>query len=155
MSPKLITVWSRSIPQRCEPVVAKSLENTRDKEVCIVSSTSTTCYKFTIHVAVIHSKLALLLLGRDASNADKLSLELEHRVGRDRSHTPSAVSPLRLNDQSPLLARAHVQKSLVPTLDHLSFANVERQGLATIVGCIEFGAIGLEGTAVVDVDFVA
>jgi hypothetical protein len=94
-------------------------------------------------------------LGRNASNADELSLELEHRVGRDGSHTPGSVSPVRLNGQCPLLAGAHVQKSLVPSLDDLALADVEGQRLAAVVAGVELGAVGVEGTAVVDVDFVA
>lgn len=105
-----------------------------------------------MHTASPPLKLTLRL---DANNANKLSLELEHRVGRNRSHSPSTVSPLRLNDQSPLLARAHVQKSLVPALDDLSLADVEGEWLAAVVGCVEFGSVSVEGAAVVDVDFVA
>lgn len=95
------------------------------------------------------------LLGLNASNADELSLELEHRVGWDRSHAPSSVTPVGLDDQCPLLTRAHVQESLVPSLDDLSLANVEGEGLAAVVTGVELGAVLLEGTAVVDVDFVA
>lgn len=104
---------------------------------------------------VIHLQLTLLLLRWYASNADKLGLELEHRVGGNRSHTPSTVSPFGLNGESPLLAGAHVQKSLVPSLDYLSLANVEGKRLAAVVGCVELRAVGVEGTAVVDVNFVA
>ena len=95
------------------------------------------------------------LLGLNASNADELSLKLEHRVGWDGSHTPSSVTPVRLDNQCPLLARAHVQKSLVPSLDDLSLADVEGERLSAVVAGIELGAVGVEGTAVVDVDFVA
>ena len=94
-------------------------------------------------------------LGLNAHNADKLSLELEHRVGRDGSHTPGSISPVRLNGQCPLLAGAHVQEALVPSLDDLALADVERQRLAAVVAGVELGAVGVEGTAVVDVDFVA
>jgi hypothetical protein len=111
------------------------------------------------YYSVIHAMpptLKLTLgLGLNANNANKLRLELEHRVGRDRSHTPGTVSPLRLDDQSPFLARAHIQEPLIPSLDNLSFANVEGEGLAAVVGSIEFGSIGVEGAAVVDVDLVA
>ena len=94
------------------------------------------------------------LLGLNASNADELSLELEHRVGWDGSHTPSSVTPVRLDDQCPLLAGAHVQESLVPSLDDLALADVEGERLAAVVAGVEFGAVGVEGTAVVDVDLV-
>ena len=107
-------------------------------------------------VQVVPSTLKLTgLLGLNASNADELSLELEHRVGWDRSHTPSSVSPVRLDGQCPLLARAHVQESLVPALDNLSLADVEGERLSAVVAGIELGAIGVEGATVVDVDLVA
>ena len=106
-------------------------------------------------VQVLPSTLKLTgLLGLNASNADELSLELEHRVGRDGSHTPSSVTPVRLDDQCPLLTRAHVQKSLVPSLDDLSLADVEGERLAAVVAGVELGAVFLEGAAVVDVDLV-
>lgn len=94
-------------------------------------------------------------LGLNTSNADKLSLELEHRVGRDGSHTPSSVSPIRLDGQCPLLAGAHVQESLVPSLDDLALADVEGERLAAVVAGVELRAVGVEGAAVVNVDFVA
>lgn len=95
------------------------------------------------------------LLGLNTSNADELGLELEHRVGWDGSHTPSSVTPVRLDNQCPLLARAHVQESLVPSLDDLSLADVEGERLAAVVAGVELGAVFLEGAAVVNVDFVA
>ena len=95
------------------------------------------------------------LLGLNASNADELSLELEHRVGRDGSHSPRSVSPVRLNGQRPLLAGAHVQEALVPSLDDLALADVEGQRLAAVVAGVELGAVGVEGAAVVNVDLVA
>ena len=91
----------------------------------------------------------------NASNANKLSLELEHRVGGNWSHTPRSVTPVRLDGQCPLLAGAHVQESLVPSLDDLSLADVEGERLAAVVAGVELGAVGVEGAAVVDVDLVA
>lgn len=102
----------------------------------------------------VHLQLTSLLR-LNTSNADKLGLENQHRVGRDGTHASAAVSPVRLDSQPPLLARAHVQKSLVPSFDDLAFADVEAQGLAAVIGRIEFGSIGLEGTTVVHVDLVA
>lgn len=98
---------------------------------------------------------ARLSLSLHARNADKLSLEDEHRVGRDGAHSSGAVARLGLNCEQPLLARAHAQDTLVPALDHLALADVERQRLAALVGLVEFRAVGLESAAVVDVDFVA
>jgi hypothetical protein len=107
-------------------------------------------------VQIVPSTLKLTgLLGLNASNADKLGLELEHRVGWDGSHTPGAVTPVRLDGQCPLLARAHVQESLVPALDNLSLADVEGERLSAVVAGIELGAVGVEGATVVDVDLVA
>ena len=107
-------------------------------------------------VQIVPSTLKLTgLLGLNANNADELSLELEHRVGGDGSHAPSSVSPLRLNGQCPLLTGAHVQESLVPSLDDLALADVEGERLAAVVAGIELGAVGVEGAAVVDVDLVA
>ena len=79
----------------------------------------------------------------------------QHTVGRDGTNTTAAISPVRLNGQFTLLARAHVQQSLVPALDNLSLSDGEAQWLATVVGGIEFGAVRFEGTAVVDVDLIA
>jgi hypothetical protein len=110
---------------------------------------------FDIHIPISTLKLTPILLGLHTSNADKLSLKDEHRVGRDGTHSSGAVARLGLDCECPLLARAHAQDSLVPALDHLALADVERQRLTAVVGCVEFGAVGLEGTAVVDVDFVA
>ena len=79
----------------------------------------------------------------------------QHTVGRDGTNTTAAISPVRLNGQFTLLARAHVQQSLVPALDNLSLSDGEAQWLATVVGGIEFGAVRFKGTAVMDVDLIA
>jgi hypothetical protein len=44
---------------------------------------------------------------------------------------------------------------LVPSLDDLAFADVEGERLAAVVRSVELGSIGVESTAVVDVDLVA
>jgi hypothetical protein len=108
-----------------------------------------------LHVSMSTLQLTPFCLGLHTNDVDKLSLKDEHRVGRDRTHGSGAVARLGLNCECPLLARAHAQNALVPALDNLALANVERQRLAAVVGCVEFGAVGLEGAAVVDVDFVA
>jgi hypothetical protein len=124
--------------------------------VCFISCF---CYRLfdptKAHVPISNLQLTTVCLSLDTSNANKLGLEDEYRVGRDGAHGSGAVARLRLDCECPLLARAHAQNSLVPALDHLALANVERQRLAAVVGCVEFGAVGLKGTAVVDVDFVA
>jgi hypothetical protein len=54
-------------------------------------------------------------------------------VGGNGASATRAVCPVRLDGELPLLARAHVQKTLVPALDDLTRADGERQGLATVV----------------------
>jgi hypothetical protein len=54
-------------------------------------------------------------------------------VGRDRTSTPRAIRPLGLDGELPLLARAHVEQTLVPALDNLTRAHGEGQGLAAVV----------------------
>jgi hypothetical protein len=54
------------------------------------------------------------------------------------------------------LGEKHLQlTALVPTLDDLTLANVEAQGLASVVAGIELLATILEGTAVVNLNLVA
>jgi hypothetical protein len=124
--------------------------------VCFISCF---CYRVfdptNVHVPISNLQLTTICLGLDTSDANKLGLEDEHGVGRDGTHGSGAVTRLRLDCECPLLARAHAQNALVPALDHLALANVERQRLAAVVGSVEFGAVRLEGAAVVDVDFVA
>jgi hypothetical protein len=128
-------------------------------DLVVVFCISCFCYRLfdptNAHGPISNLQLTTVCLSLDTSNANKLGLEDEHRVGRDGAHGSGAVARLGLDCECPLLARAHAQNSLVPALDHLALANVERQRLAAVVGCVEFGAVGLEGTAVVDVDFVA
>jgi hypothetical protein len=76
----------------------------------------------------------------NAGDADKLRLENQNAVGGDRTHSPCSVSPIRLNGQLALLARAHVEETLIPTLDDLAFAYDEGEGLAAVVRGVEFGA---------------
>lgn len=85
-------------------------------------------------------QLLPLPLRLDPSNAHQLRLEDEHRVRRNRAHPSAAVTPLWLDRQPSLLADTHVQKALVPALDHLAFADVEGERGAAIVGGIELGA---------------
>jgi hypothetical protein len=57
----------------------------------------------------------------------------QNAVGRDRTSTPRAVAPLRLDGELPLLAGAHIKQTLVPALDDLACADSEAQGLATAI----------------------
>lgn len=57
----------------------------------------------------------------------------------------TAVAQLRRDNQLALLALAHTEQSLVPSLDHLSAAQREGQRLATRNTAVEFSAI-LEGS---------
>lgn len=79
----------------------------------------------------------------------------QNTLRRNRSHPPISITPLRLDGKRTLLANAHVQQSLIPSLDDLSFTDVERKWLAAIVRGVELGSVGGEGAAVVDLDFVA
>lgn len=97
----------------------------------------------------------LLSLLLHTSNIDQLRLKDQHRVRRNRSHTLTAITPVRLDCERPLFTRAHVEKTLIPALDYLTLADVEGERLAAVVGGVEFAAVGFEGAAVVDVDFVA
>ena len=76
-------------------------------------------------------------------------------VGRNGAYTPLTIGPLGLDGELPLLAWAHVQKTLVPTLDDLALSNGEAERLAAVVGGVELAAVLLEGTSVVHVDLVA
>jgi len=78
------------------------------------------------NLPVITLQLTSVCLSLHTGNADKLSLEDEHRVGRDGTHSSGAIAHLGLDCECPLLSRAHAQNALVPTLDHLALANVER-----------------------------
>jgi hypothetical protein len=90
----------------------------------------------------------LQLILANAINADKLRLKDQHAVSRNRPRAPAAVRPVRLDCELPLLADAHVKKTLVPALDDLALSNRETEGLAAAVRRVELGAVGLEGSAV-------
>lgn len=67
------------------------------------------------------------------SRLHQACLLTEYTVGRDRSHSSCTIAIFRLDGQRPLVARAHVQQTLVPTLDDLSLTNVEGQWLTAVV----------------------
>lgn len=76
-------------------------------------------------------------------------------VGRDDTGSArSTVAESRVNCELALLANSHVEEALVPALDDLASADLEVEGLATIVGRIELLAVG-QGAPVVDGDVVA
>lgn len=79
----------------------------------------------------------------------------QHSILRNWARSPRSVTPLRLNGQLPLLTRAHIQKTLIPSFNNLARADGEREGLSAVVRCVEFRAVGFEGAAVVHVDLVA
>jgi hypothetical protein len=90
----------------------------------------------------------LQLVLANAIDADQLGLEDQDAVGGNGTGASAAVRPLRLDGQLPLLARAHVEQTLVPALDDLAAADLEAEGLAAVVGGVELRAVGFEGTAV-------
>jgi hypothetical protein len=61
----------------------------------------------------------------------------ENTVGRNRSHSPLSICPIRLNGKLPLLARAHVQQALIPSLDDLALTNSKAEGLTAVIRSIE------------------
>lgn len=89
----------------------------------------------------------LWYLGRD--------IHTQHAVRGDRAGATAAIRPVRLDGKLALLARAHVQQSLVPALDDLALANGEAEWLAAVVRSVELAAVALEGAAVVHLDAVA
>ena len=74
---------------------------------------------------------------------------------RDRPHSPLPIAKLRRNRQLPLIPDTHIQQSLIPPLDDLTFSHGKIQWRATIVAGVELGAIGGESAAVVHGDAVA
>ena len=77
------------------------------------------------------------------------SIRTQNTVRRNGTHASAAVSVLGLNSKRPLITRAHVQQSLIPTLDHLSLANVEVKRLTAVVRGVELAAVSGESAAVV------
>lgn len=90
----------------------------------------------------------LQLILAHAIDADQLRLEDQHAVRRNGPGAPASVRPVRLDGELPLLARAHVEQTLVPALDHLAAADLEAERLSAVVGGVEFGAVGRKGAAV-------
>ena len=90
----------------------------------------------------------LQLILANAINANKLRLEDQHAVSRNRPRAPAAIRPVRLDCELPLLANAHVEKTLVPALDDLALSDREAEGLAAAVRSVKLGAVGLESSAV-------
>ena len=72
-----------------------------------------------------------LALG-NAGDGDELRFEDEHRVGGNRTHSPTSVSHLRLDGELSLVANTHVGQTLVPALDDLALAEVEAQWLGEL-----------------------
>lgn len=79
----------------------------------------------------------------------------ESRAGGDGAHSPLAVAELGGDDESPLLANAHFEETLLPALDHLAGANGDLERPAAVVGSVELLVGGLQLSAVVDADAVA
>src|SRR5690606_3288583 len=77
-------------------------------------------------------------LHADLLDVQQFDIEYQGRIRRD--HTTRATSPithLRWDHQCTLTAYLHAGKSLIPTLDHLTTAKIENEGLTTIHGAVE------------------
>jgi hypothetical protein len=97
-----------------------------------------------------------LLCVNNTSLCCHLSAQLtQDGVCGDRAGTARAIAPVRLDGELPLLARAHVQETLVPALDDLSRSDVEGERLATVVTSVKLAAVLGERSAVMYVDLVA
>lgn len=82
-------------------------------------------------------------------------LPTQDAVGGDGTCAARSVSPVRLDGELPLLSRAHVEQTLVPTLDDLALAYSKGKRLSAVVRGIEFAAIRLQCTAVMNIDLIA
>lgn len=65
-----------------------------------------------------------------------------------------SISHRRGYRQLSLLPGTHVQQALIPAIDDLSHTEGKGDGLAALVGFIEYSAGGEEGAAVIDADGV-
>jgi len=79
----------------------------------------------------------------------ELDVEMENRVGRNRTLSTATVAFLGRNGELPLLPDAHPINPLLPTLDHHAQAKLELDRLAPLVARIKLGAIS-ERTDVVN-----
>jgi hypothetical protein len=79
----------------------------------------------------------------------------QHGVRGNRPHGARTVGPVGLDGELSLLTGAHVKQALVPALDDLPLSNGEAEWLSAAVRCVKFGAVALEGSAVVHVDLVS
>jgi hypothetical protein len=60
-------------------------------------------------------------------------LPTQDAVGGDGACAARSVSPVRLDGELPLLSRAHVEQTLVPTLDDLALSYSEGKRLSAVV----------------------
>jgi len=91
-------------------------------------------------------------IGGSGAILDVNQLNLEGQAGLGGDELTSAlvtVSEVRGDDEFPLLSHAHVQKTLLPALDHLANANLELERLSPVVAGIELCASCREGAGVV------
>lgn len=66
---------------------------------------------------------------------EQLDVEDQSAVGRNPSHALAAVRLAGGNDQTTLTTDGHALDTNVPTLDHLTLAELEAEGGAFLVGC--------------------
>ena len=103
---------------------------------------------------LLRRHLPLLLL--DLLEADQLDVKEQRGAARDlrrRARGPVGVVGAALEDR--LLAHLHARKALVPRLDHLPHADLERELAPAVARGVELGAVRLERARVVRPHVVA
>ena len=74
-------------------------------------------------------------IGMRLFDLEKLDIKGQLAVGRDAGESLGAVGEGSGNGQATLASNGHADNTDVPTLDDLALANLEREGLALLVGC--------------------
>jgi len=73
---------------------------------------------------------------------DKLNIKEEGGVGRDHSrYSLGAISHVWTDGELGPLSNRHLGHTLIPTLDNLSLANLELEGLSTIPRAVDLLAV--------------
>ena len=78
-------------------------------------------------------------------NEDVTSLTLKVQIGiwrNDTPRTPCSIPTIRSNMKHGLLPQRHLNDTLIPSLNDLTYPNCELEGTPTITACIELFTIG-------------
>ena len=67
-------------------------------------------------------------------NFQQLDVKGQLAVGGDAGHTPRAISQMGGDGQATLATNGHADNTDVPALDDFILADLEREGLALLVG---------------------